>query len=148
VICGTIVHPQGLAAQMPGGTVMGFGLAATERHVYDPAHGRPAARGLYQAKLKSYLDIPAEIAWDAVGQPNGQNPIGAKGIGEPIEGAASSALICAISDVQGLPEMLPAGDDVREVQADLVGRGTSLPAAKYDAYQKGYHSATCERIKA
>ncbi len=30
-----------------------------------------------------------------------QNPVGAKGIGEPLEGCASSALVCAISDALG-----------------------------------------------
>jgi CO/xanthine dehydrogenase Mo-binding subunit len=96
--CGTVIHPMGLAAQVRGGAVMGFGLATTERHVYDPAYGRPQATALYQAKPKSYLDIPAELGWAAVDQPDAQNPMGMKGIGEPLEGAASSALIVAISD--------------------------------------------------
>ena len=29
------------------------------------------------------------------------NPIGAKGIGEPVQGCAASALLCAISDALG-----------------------------------------------
>ncbi|MGI9437725.1 MAG: molybdopterin cofactor-binding domain-containing protein, partial [Geminicoccaceae bacterium] len=99
--CGTVVHPMGLAAQVRGGAVMGFGLATTERHVYDQAYGRPCARGLYQAKPKSILDVPAEMGWDAVDQADPQNPVGVKGIGEPLEGSASSALICAISDALG-----------------------------------------------
>ncbi len=99
--CGKVMHPMGLAAQVRGGAVMGFGLATTERHIYDPAYGRPCARGLYQAKPKSMLDVPAEMAWDAVDQDDPQNPIGAKGIGEPLEGSASAALLCAISDALG-----------------------------------------------
>ena len=99
--CGTVIHPLGLAAQVSGGAVMGFGLATSERHVYDPAYGRPGTRGLYQSKPKTYLDVPAEMAWDAVDQPDPQNPIGAKGIGEPLEGSASAALICAISEALG-----------------------------------------------
>lgn len=99
--CGTVMHPMGLAAQVRAGAVMGFGLATTERHVYDPEYGRPNARGLYQAKPKTYLDVPAEMQWAAVDLPDEQNPVGAKGIGEPLEGAASSALICAISDALG-----------------------------------------------
>ena len=96
--CGTVIHPKGLAAQISAGAVMGFGLATTERHVYDPEYGRPNAHALYQAKPKSYLDVPAAMQWAAVDLPDEQNPVGAKGIGEPVEGAASSALICAISD--------------------------------------------------
>ena len=31
--CGTVMHPQGLDAQIKSGAVMGFGLAALERHI-------------------------------------------------------------------------------------------------------------------
>lgn len=99
--CGTVIHPMGLAAQIRGGAVMGFGLASTERHVYDPAYGRPNAIALYQAKPHTYLDVPAEMNWAAVDQPDPQNPLGMKGIGEPLEGCASAALINAISDALG-----------------------------------------------
>lgn len=99
--CGTVIHPMGLAAQVRGGAVMGFGLATSERHIYDPQYGRPNAQALYQSKPKSYLDVPLNMSWDAVDQPDTQSPLGTKGIGEPLEGAASSALICAISDALG-----------------------------------------------
>jgi CO/xanthine dehydrogenase Mo-binding subunit len=84
-----------------GGAVMGFGLATTERHIYDPAYGRPNAKSLHHAKPKSYLDVPVKMEWDAVDQPDHGNPMGMKGIGEPLEGSASAALICAISDALG-----------------------------------------------
>ncbi len=99
--CGTVVHPQSLANQIRGGAVMGFGLAVSERLVYDPKLGLPANVGLYQAKPPSYLDVPAEMAWDAVGKPDLANPLGIKGIGEPIQGCAAAALLCAISDALG-----------------------------------------------
>ena len=99
--CGTVMHPQGLAAQVRSAAVMGFGLATSERHVYDPEYGRPSNRGLYQAKPPTYLDTPATIDWAAVDLPDAENPVGAKGIGEPIEGSASSALICALSEALG-----------------------------------------------
>ncbi len=99
--CGTVIHPQGLAAQVRGGAIMGFGLATTERQVYDPAYGRPNAKALYQAKPASYLDVPETLGWDAVDLPDAQNPMGMKGIGEPLEGCASAALITAISDALG-----------------------------------------------
>ena len=99
---GTVLHPQGLDAQVRGAAVMGFGLAATERYVYDPAYGRPGVRGLYQAKPPTYLDIPAElgsaVVTDAV---DPQNPVGAKGVGEPIQGAASAAYLSAVSEALG-----------------------------------------------
>lgn len=99
--CGTVVHPQGLAAQMRSGAIMGFSLAMFERHIYDPAYGRPNARGLYRAKPSGYLDVPAFQEWGAVDEVDFQNPQGMKGIGEPIQGAASAAIITAISDALG-----------------------------------------------
>ena len=99
--CGTVIHPKGLASQIRGGAVMGIGLATLERVVYDPSNGLPANTGLYQAKPPSYLDVPSHLQVTAVDKPDPQNPIGAKGIGEPLMGCAASALICAISDAMG-----------------------------------------------
>ncbi len=99
--CGTVIHPQGLSAQVRGAAIMGFGLASTERHIYDPAYGRPNAKAFYQAKPKSYLDVTGNLDWAAVDLPDSAQPMGMKGIGEPIEGCASSALINAISDALG-----------------------------------------------
>ena len=99
--CGTVIHPAGVAAQISGGAVMGFGLALTERHVYDPAYGRPVARALYLSKPMTYLDVPDKMGWAAVDQPDEQNPVGTKGLGEPVEGAGSAALLCAITDALG-----------------------------------------------
>ena len=99
--CGTVLHPQGLATQVKGGAVMGIGLAALERIIYDPQIGLPGNVGLHQAKPPSYLDVPAHMRWGAVDQPDFNNPLGVKGIGEPVMGAASAALLCAISDALG-----------------------------------------------
>jgi CO/xanthine dehydrogenase Mo-binding subunit len=101
VDCGTVIHPQSLATQVKGGGVMGFGMAVSERMVYDPENGLPANVGLYQSKPPTYLDVPSVMGWSAVDKPDPNNPIGAKGIGEPPMGAAASALICAISDALG-----------------------------------------------
>jgi len=99
--CGTVIHPQSLATQIKGGAVMGIGLAALERIIYDPQTGLPGNIGLHQAKPPSYLDVPAEMQWDAIDEPDFVNPVGVKGIGEPVMGAASAALVCSISDALG-----------------------------------------------
>ena len=99
--CGTVLHPQGVATQVKGGAVMGVGFATLERIIYDPQIGLPGNVGLHQAKPPSYLDIPAHMQWGAVDQPDFNNPVGVKGMGEPVMGAAASALICAISDALG-----------------------------------------------
>jgi CO/xanthine dehydrogenase Mo-binding subunit len=99
--CGTVLHPQSLAAQVRGGAVMGFGMAVSERHVYDPHWGLPGAVGFHQAKPPSSLDAPEAIDWAAVDIADPHNPVGAKGVGEPLMGCAAAALLCAISDALG-----------------------------------------------
>ncbi|MBT7581452.1 MAG: xanthine dehydrogenase family protein molybdopterin-binding subunit, partial [Kordiimonadaceae bacterium] len=96
--CGTVLHPQGLDQQIKGGAVMGFGMASMEKAVYDPQNGLPANVGFYQSKPPSILDVPSDMTTQAVDKPDPQNPVGAKGIGEPLMGCAASALVCAISD--------------------------------------------------
>ena len=99
--CGTVIHPMGLATQIKGGAVQGIGMATLERLVFDPQNGLPANVGLHQQKPPSYLDLPTEMFTDAVDKPDPSNPVGAKGIGEPLMGASASALLCAISDAMG-----------------------------------------------
>jgi len=59
------------------------------------------------------------------------NPIGAKGIGEPVQGCAAAALVCAISDALGghtfnrtpvMPDMIvnaAAGRDASHAPLDV-----------------------------
>lgn len=99
--CGTVLHPQGLDQQIRGGAIMGIGMAAMEKAVYDPQNGLPANVGFYQSKPPSILDVPSDMITQAVDKPDPQNPVGAKGIGEPLMGCAASALVCAITDALG-----------------------------------------------
>jgi len=99
--CGTVLHPMGVAQQTKGGAVMGFGMAAMERFVYDPKIGLPANVGLYQCKPPSYLDVPSNMDTASVDIADPMNPVGSRGIGEPVMGCAAAALLCAISDALG-----------------------------------------------
>jgi CO/xanthine dehydrogenase Mo-binding subunit len=99
--CGTVLHPAGLATQIKSGAVMGIGLASSERHIFDPQNGLPGNVGLLQAKPPSYLDVPPTMGTAAVDVADPQNPVGAKGIGEPVQGCAAAALLGAISDALG-----------------------------------------------
>jgi xanthine dehydrogenase molybdenum-binding subunit len=99
--CGTVLHPQSLATQIKGGAVMGIGMALFEHMVYDPQIGLPANVGFHQARIPSYLDVPTAMASDAVDLPDPQNPVGAKGVGEPLLGCAGAAVLCAISEALG-----------------------------------------------
>ncbi|MXX06665.1 MAG: xanthine dehydrogenase family protein molybdopterin-binding subunit [Gammaproteobacteria bacterium] len=96
--CGTVVHPKNFDNAMRGGAVWGVGLAALERHVYDPQNGLPANVGLYQSKPPTILDVPVDTQAAAVNIPDPQNPAGGRGIGEPTQGAACAALASAITD--------------------------------------------------
>ena len=98
--CGTVLHPLGLGHQISGGNVMGIGMVM-ERHIYDPKLGIPASVGFHQGKLPTYLDVPVEVAWAAVEKPDPQNPIGVKGVGEPVLGSGASAITSAIADALG-----------------------------------------------
>jgi CO/xanthine dehydrogenase Mo-binding subunit len=99
--CGTVLHPMGLSAQIRSGAVMGFGMGLSERHIYDPQNGLPGNVGLIQAKPASYLDVPSQMQTLAVDIEDPQNPVGSKGIGEPVEGCATAAVLAAISDALG-----------------------------------------------
>jgi CO/xanthine dehydrogenase Mo-binding subunit len=99
--CGTVIHPMGLSNQIKGAAVMGIGMAALERHVYDPQNGLPANVGLLDSKLPTFLDVPPNMGAFAVDKPDPQNPVGARGIAEPVQGCAAAALLCAISDALG-----------------------------------------------
>jgi CO/xanthine dehydrogenase Mo-binding subunit len=98
--CGTVLHPLGLGHQISGGNVMGIGMIM-ERHIYDPKLGIPASVGFHQGKLPTYLDVPVEVGWGAVEKPDPQNPIGVKGVGEPVLGSGASAITSAIADALG-----------------------------------------------
>ena len=99
--CGTVIHPRNLGAQVFGGSIQGMGMAMTQRWVFDPQWGVPFANRFYTARPPGFLDIPAKLKWGAVGIPDPQDPVGAKGIGEPPVGAGAAALTSAIADAMG-----------------------------------------------
>ena len=99
--CGTVVHPRSLASQLHGGGVQGMGIAMSQKWVFDPVWGVAFAKRLYTAGPPGMLDVPLEMGWDAVGIPDPQTPVGAKGIGEPPVGAGEAALASAVADALG-----------------------------------------------
>lgn len=99
--CGTVLHPAGLRNQIFSAAYMGFGMAGFERHAYDPQNGLPANTGLWQSKPPTIMDATPDMDWAAIDKPDPQNPVGAKGVGEPIQGCAAAALVCAISNALG-----------------------------------------------
>lgn len=99
--CGTVLHPRSLGAQVLGGSIQGMGMAMSQNWVYDPKWGVPFAKRLYTARPPGILDVPRNLNWAAVGIPDPQTPVGAKGIGEPPVGAGAAALGSAVADAMG-----------------------------------------------
>jgi CO/xanthine dehydrogenase Mo-binding subunit len=99
--CGTVLNPRSLAAQLHGGVVQGMSVARFETWAFDPRWGVNKNKRFYTAKPVSILDVPLEMGWGAVNEPDPQTPVGAKGIGEPPIGAGAGAVISAITDAMG-----------------------------------------------
>ena len=99
--CGTVLHPRSLRAQGLGGSIQGIGMAMSQKWVFDPVWGVSFANRLYTARPPGILDVPSTLDWAAVEIPDPQNPVGAKGIGEPPVGAGSAAMTSAIADALG-----------------------------------------------
>jgi CO/xanthine dehydrogenase Mo-binding subunit len=100
--CGTVINPRGLAAQLHGGGVQGFGHIRSQKWVYDQRYGVSLANRFHYNKPPTILDIPlTEMKWAAVGIPDEQTPVGAKGIGEPAICAGAAAAICAVTAAIG-----------------------------------------------
>lgn len=99
--CGTVIHPQGLEAQIKSAAIMGIGLGRLEHHVYDAKLGIPMHASILTCRPPSHLDVPTQVMTDSVGLPDRESPVGTKGMGEPPMGATAAALIAAISDALG-----------------------------------------------
>jgi CO/xanthine dehydrogenase Mo-binding subunit len=100
--CGTVINPRGLAAQLHGGGVQGFGHIRSQKWVYDQRYGVSLANRFHYNKPPTILDVPlTEMKWAAVGIPDEQTPVGAKGIGEPAICAGAAAAICAVTAAIG-----------------------------------------------
>ncbi len=100
---GTVVHPDTFAAQLHGGGIQGFGVALGQKWVYDRTYGLHVSKRFYSNRPPTMLDVPhkEEMQWSAADIPDPFNPLGARGIGEPAQGAGCGAVLCAIADALG-----------------------------------------------
>ena len=100
---GTIVNPRTFAAQLHGGGIQGFGSALGQKWVYDRRWGLHVSKRFYSNRPPTILDVPHEkkMDWVAADLPDPFNPLGARGIGEPSQGAGCGAVQCAIADALG-----------------------------------------------
>ena len=98
---GTVIHPQALGGQVMGRSTLGIGHAIGQKWVYDQRYGMALAKRFHHTKPPTIMDIPDNMQWAAVGIPDPETPVGARGIGEPPVGGGCCAILNAISDAVG-----------------------------------------------
>jgi xanthine dehydrogenase molybdenum-binding subunit len=98
---GTVINPRSLRAQILGGSCLGIGHALMQKWVYDQHYGVPLANRFYTNKPLTILDVPADMRAEALGIPDPETPVGARGVGEPPVGAGYGAVLNAIADAVG-----------------------------------------------
>jgi CO/xanthine dehydrogenase Mo-binding subunit len=98
---GTVINPRSLGGQVLGRSMLGISHAIGQKIVYDQHYGVPLAVRYYQNRPPTILDTPKNWKWTAVGLPDPETPVGARGIGEPPVGSGTAAILNAISDALG-----------------------------------------------
>ncbi|HWW88259.1 MAG TPA: xanthine dehydrogenase family protein molybdopterin-binding subunit [Vicinamibacterales bacterium] len=98
---GTVINPRSLHGQILGGINLGIGHALSQKWVYDQQYGVALARRFHHNKPLTILDIPSEMPTEALGIPDPETPVGARGVGEPPVGAGYGSVLNAIADAAG-----------------------------------------------
>ncbi len=98
---GTVIHPRNLGGQVLGRSMLGIGHTIGQKWVYDQHYGVALARRFHHNRPPTILDAPQRMEWAAVGIPDPETPVGARGIGEPPVGAGACAVLNALSDALG-----------------------------------------------
>ena len=99
---GTVVNPRSLHGQLNGGVCLGIAHALCQTFVMDPQYGLMLGRRFHHTKPLSILDIPSTMPTIALGIPDPETPVGARGVGEPPVGAGYGAVMNAIADAVGV----------------------------------------------
>jgi xanthine dehydrogenase molybdenum-binding subunit len=99
---GTVINPRSLHGQILGGINLGIGHALSQKWVYDRQYGVALAKRFHHNKPLTLLDIPARMNTDALGLPDPETPVGARGVGEPPVGAGFGSVLNAIADAVGV----------------------------------------------
>jgi len=99
---GTVINPRSLVAQIKGGACLGIAHALFQKSVVEPRYGVSLGDRFHYSKPLTILDIPRSMHTEAVGLPDPETPVGAKGVGEPPVGAGYGAVMNAIADAVGV----------------------------------------------
>ncbi len=98
---GFVVHPRAFGGQVVGRSMLGIGHVIGQKWFYDNHYGLPVSVRFYQTRPPSILELPEKFTWGAVGIPDPQTPVGARGICEPATSGACAAVLCALMDALG-----------------------------------------------
>ncbi|HEV1999717.1 MAG TPA: molybdopterin cofactor-binding domain-containing protein [Xanthobacteraceae bacterium] len=98
---GTVLNPRSLGGQVLGRSMLGISHAIGQKWVFDQHYGVALAKRFHHNKPPSILDAPQKMAWDAVGIPDPETPVGVRGIGEPPVAAGCCAVLNALADALG-----------------------------------------------
>lgn len=98
---GIVVHPRAFGGQVLGRSMLGIGHTLGQNWFFDRHYGLPLAKRFYHTKPPTILEVPDRMRWEALGIPDPETPVGARGIGEPPVGAACTAVLSALTDALG-----------------------------------------------
>jgi CO/xanthine dehydrogenase Mo-binding subunit len=98
---GTVINPRSLGGQILGGSCLGIGHALMQKWVFDQHYGLPLAKRFHYTKPLTILDIPTQLQSEALGIPDPDTPVGARGVGEPPVGAGYGSVLNAIASAVG-----------------------------------------------
>jgi xanthine dehydrogenase YagR molybdenum-binding subunit len=99
---GRIINPRTAKAQMSGGIIWGWGMAAMEQSPFDANLGRFVSKNLAGVAIPVNADIPADITIHFVDEVDEHaSPIGARGIGELGATGVAAAVANAVFHATG-----------------------------------------------
>jgi xanthine dehydrogenase YagR molybdenum-binding subunit len=99
---GRIINPRTAKAQMTGGIIWGWGMAAMEQSQYETVFGRFLSKNLAGVAIPVNADIPADITIHFVDEVDEHaSPIGGKGIGELSATGVAAAVANAVFHATG-----------------------------------------------
>ena len=99
---GRIINPRTARAQMTGGIIWGWGMAAMEQSQFEPKLGRWLSKNLAGVAIPVHADIPSDIRIHFVDEfDEHASPLGAKGIGELAATGVAAAVANAVFHATG-----------------------------------------------
>ena len=99
---GRIINPRTAKAQMVGGIVWGWGMAAMEQSRHEPKLGRFLSKNLAGVAIPVNADIPEDIIVHFVDELDEHaSPIGGRGIGELGATGIAAAVANAVFNATG-----------------------------------------------